>query len=265
MTDMANSVSVKPAVLTPAVHIRQANSSQWLLTRWKPAHVHERPWDFTWVWDAWRQHVERDAAAGAIVPFGAQTRSARPLGTETPGGPCTCSWNPSRLWVPNGMRRCGLSCVVQLRAQTSWSRCPETVSNRVGFCTQQQFLHVSNAVDLDACGASLGFGEHWTGVQSARNDWCFATMSQETVAWKPNFRHVEQLGAVGYTMSECVEECATFFRTELEFGKTLTPAASVLYNTPVDGRTERSQVRVSMYMAIHVWLASPDQSALHVS
>ena len=80
--------------------------------------------------------MERDAAAGAIVPFGAQTRNARPMGTETPGGPCTCSWNPSRLWVPNGMRRCGLSCVVQLRAQTSWSRCPETVSNRVGVVTE---------------------------------------------------------------------------------------------------------------------------------
>ena len=41
-------------------------------------------------------------------------------------------------------------------------------------------------VNLDACGASFAFGEHQTGVQSARNDWCFAIVSQETVAWKPN-------------------------------------------------------------------------------
>ena len=173
--------------------------------------MHERPWGCSWVWDAWRQHIERDAAAGAIVPFVAQTRNAQPMGSAPPGWRCTCSWSPGRLSVPNGMRKSGLSCVVQLRAQMSCSRCLETVSDRVGFCTHQHSLQVSKTVNLDACGASFAFGEHQTGVQSARNDWCFAIVSQETVAWKPNFRHVEQLGAAGCTMAECVEECAAFF------------------------------------------------------
>ena len=119
MTDMANRVFVKPAALTPsgAVHIVQADASQCLLTAWRPTQVHERPWDCSWVWDAWRHHIERDAAAGAIVPFVAQTRNAQPMGSAPPGWPCTCSWSPSRLSVPNSMRKCGLSCVVQLRAQ----------------------------------------------------------------------------------------------------------------------------------------------------
>ena len=106
-----------------AVHIVQADASQYLLTACRPTQVHERPRDCSWVWDAWRQHIKRIAAAQAIVPFVAQTRNAQAMGSAPPGWPCTCSWSPSRLSVPNSMRRCGLSCVVQLRAQTSWSRC----------------------------------------------------------------------------------------------------------------------------------------------
>ena len=99
------------------------------------------------------------------------------MGSAPPGWRCTCSWSPSRLSVPNGMRKSGLSCVVQLRAQMCCSRCLETVSDRGGFCTHQHSLQVSKTVNLDACGASFAFGEHQTGVQSARNDWCFAIVS----------------------------------------------------------------------------------------
>ena len=183
MTDMAHSVSASCAD-PRAVHIVQADASQCLLTAWRPTwrptQVHEphggrhggRP-------HGGRHKCTSDhgIVRGCGMPGGSisremqlperSCRSLRKQGTHNQwavhhqDGPAHAAGVLAGCRVRTACAKavCPARCVVQLRAQMSCSRCLETVSDRVGFCTHQHSLQVSKTVNFDACGASFAFGE----------------------------------------------------------------------------------------------------------